>query len=185
MIFLLGICVSIGLLNIPLYTKPILPIFASPQIINFHTPVLTEGISLPQHITNNITVGPDQGTILINSLITVAPNAKLTILPGTTLAVAEFGGLSVFGSLQAAGTLQQPITFISNEQNEANKHWVGILLQNGSTAEINYVSIHHASPAISCAPESHTTISHISFLLDAVGFAHTLFACQVIQSGVK
>ncbi|HSX24759.1 MAG TPA: hypothetical protein VLG69_02230 [Candidatus Andersenbacteria bacterium] len=179
------ICVLVTAFHIPISSKPILNLGPSIPVIDFHTPVFTEGTALQHRITTDTTVGPEQGTIIINSLITVAPGAVLTILPGTTLAVSEFGGISVFGSLHAIGTPDKEITFITNEQNEVNKHWVGILLQNGSNSDIQYVSIHHASPAISCAPHIHTTISHVSFLLDAVGFAHTLFTCQDIQSGAK
>lgn len=172
-------CVLIASGNIQVLSKPILVVPDTSRNSNFHTPIVETGFTLPLHITTNTTIGPSQGIILINNLITVDKNTSLTILPGTTLAVREFGGLNILGSLHAIGTENKPITFITNELNETNRHWVGILLQNSSNTELHNVSIHHASPAISCEKEAHTSIQHITFLLDAVGYAHNTVGCTI------
>ncbi|OGY36720.1 MAG: hypothetical protein A3E36_04065 [Candidatus Andersenbacteria bacterium RIFCSPHIGHO2_12_FULL_45_11b] len=174
MLAIIGISVCVAALNPSVLARPVLTVASDhTPTVNFHTPILREGLALPQHITGDTTVGPEQGTILINALITITPNATLTIKPGTTIAVSEFGGISVFGNLHAVGTATKPITFITNEQHEANRHWVGILLQDASFAEMRYVSIHHASPAMSCSPGAKAILSHI------------IFECQDIQSGAK
>ncbi|MEO6077372.1 MAG: hypothetical protein ABIP54_01140, partial [Candidatus Andersenbacteria bacterium] len=170
----------IGLQNTEISSRPIIHIPETSPTINFHTPVLTHGFALPLHITSNLTIGPNNGTVLINNVVTVEKNISLTILPGTTLAVSEFGGIDVLGSISAVGTPSKPITFITNELNETNRHWVGILLENSSHATLTYIDIHHASPAISCAPLAQTNISNISFLLDAVGFASNTFECTIL-----
>ncbi|MCE9643207.1 MAG: hypothetical protein K8Q97_02650 [Candidatus Andersenbacteria bacterium] len=172
-------CVFFAQQHIQIPANPLIAVPDSLQHINFHTPVITTGLVLPAHIATNMVVGPDQGTIIINSLVSIEKNASLTIQPGTTLAVSEFGGLNVFGSLYAVGTTNKPISFITNELNETNRHWVGILLQDFSTSHISNVSIHHASPAISCSGQAKTSIQHITFLLDAVGNARNTANCTI------
>ncbi len=172
-------CVFFAQQHIQIPANPIVAVPDTVEHINFHTPVTTNGLALPAHITTNMVIGPDQGTILINSLVTIEKNASLTIRPGTTVAVSEFGGLNVFGSLYAIGTENKPISFITNEANQANRHWVGILLQDFSTSKISNVSIHHASPAISCSAQARTSIQRVSFLLDAVGNARNTANCTI------
>ena len=172
-------CVFFAQQHIQIPANPLIAVPDTLQHINFHTPVIATGFALPTHITENMIVGPDRGTIIINGLVSIEKNASLTIQPGTTLAVSEFGGLNVFGSLNAIGTADKPISFITNESNETNRHWAGILLQNSSTSQINNVSIHHASPAISCSAQAKTSIQHITFLLDAVGNARNTANCTI------
>ena len=172
-------CVFIAAQSIQIPSNPIIAIPNTSQSIDFHTPVVENDLTLPLHISTNTTVGPTSGIILINNLVTIDKDASLTILPGTTLAVREFGGLNVLGKLHAIGTKDNPITFITNELNETNRHWVGILLQNSSTAELDNISIHHASPAISCSPQAHASIQRITFLLDAVGYARNTVGCTI------
>lgn len=165
--------------KLPIPNTPFLGSLLTEQTIPFHTLAYSVGTSLPKHISTDIVIGPDDGIVLIHSLITIAPGTSLTILPGTTLAVSEFGGLNVSGNLYAKGTASKPITFITNELNELNKHWVGLLLQNSSRSDIRDVIIHHASPAISCAPHATAFITRITFLLDAVGFARNTVGCTI------
>jgi hypothetical protein len=171
--------VFLGASKTQITPEPIFNLDTSKKI-DFHTPLLNHGTTLPLHIISDTTVGPSDGIILVNTVITVEKGASLTILPGTTLAISEFGGLNIFGNINAIGTTDKPISFITNELNETNRHWVGLLLQNSSNANLQYLIIHHASPAISCAPRTQTHISNISFLLDAVGFARNTAGCTIL-----
>ncbi|HLC49766.1 MAG TPA: hypothetical protein VJI96_05280 [Candidatus Andersenbacteria bacterium] len=134
------------------------------QNIPFHTPVYTEGKSLPEHIIQSMTVGPEDGIILIHKIITVHFGTTLTIKPGTTVAIAEYGGIRVFGTLTAQGTEENPIQFISNEKNEVNRNWSGILFESTGNGTIKYAVFHHASPAMSCATPGKVLVQNTSYL---------------------
>lgn len=186
-----SLLVAFLLLTMPLaafswYTSlsyPIMTIPTAQKTINFHTPVLSSGYSLPSHITQNLLLSPQMGIILVHSLVTIEKNASITIQPGTTLAVDEYGGIDVHGRLTVRGTKENPVNFITNEQNETNRHWVGLLLEPGSVSTITYSIFHHASPPISCLPTSIYTLEHITSLFDTTNTTPSL--CQDIQNGAK
>ncbi|MDA1168916.1 MAG: hypothetical protein O3A36_01100 [bacterium] len=127
--------------------------------VPFHTPAYTTGTSLPRHITNSLTVGPEDGIILIHTVVTIDAGATLTIKPGTIIAVSEYGGIQIFGNLDARGTKRAPIQFISNELNERNRNWNGILFENTGAGSVEHAIFHHASPAISCAASGNVIMS--------------------------
>ncbi len=119
--------------------------------VPFHTLAYKEGKSLPRHIEENTTLGPEDGTILINTVVTVNEGKSLVLKPGTTVAVTEYGGIRVQGTFDAAGTEKNPISFISNELNETNRNWNGIVYETTGSGKIEHAIFHHASPAISCS----------------------------------
>lgn len=143
--------------------KSLIAVLTDLKKADLHTPVFSSGYYLPAHITGKFTIGPKLGVIIISGLSTVEKNAQLIIEPGTTLAVNEYGGVIVRGSVKADGTLTQPIHFISNEIREENRTWNGILFDKGSNGIIYSTIFHHASPGVSCAKETNVSVSHASF----------------------
>lgn len=132
--------------------------------IPFHTPAYTEGKILPRDIQGNTAVGPEDGVVLINTVVTVQQGATLTIQPGTRLAVAEYAGIRVLGTLNAQGTEKNPVRFISNELNQTNRNWVGILYEGTGSGTIEHAIFHHASPAITCAVPGNVTLNENTYL---------------------
>lgn len=132
--------------------------------VPFHTPAYTTGTSLPRHITGSLLVGPEDGTILVHTIITIDKGATLEIKPGTVVAVSEYGGFQVFGTLQANGTKNNPIQFISNELNEKNRNWNGILFERSSAGRVEHAIFHHASPSISCSSPGTVFLENITSL---------------------
>jgi hypothetical protein len=132
--------------------------------VPFHTPAYKEGKVLPRYITENTTLGPEDGIVLINTIITVRPDKSLVMKPGTTVAVAEYGGIKVLGNLEAKGTEKNPITFISNELNVTNRNWDGIFYEATGSGAIEHAVFHHASPAISCSVPGKVMINNNKYL---------------------
>ncbi len=130
----------------------------------FHTPAYKEGKILPRDIQETTTIGPEDGVILVNTVITVHKGATLTIQPNTTIAVAEYGGIRVLGSLNAQGTEKEPIQFISNELNQTNRNWVGIAYEDSGSGTIDHAIFHHASPAITCSVPGKVIIKDNTYL---------------------
>ncbi len=118
--------------------------------IPFHTPVHETGFVIPHTIDHALTIGPDQGTIILQDTVTISLSGSLTILPGTTIFAHEYAAIRVQGRLDAVGTRAEPVQFLSNERNEQNKHWSGILYEQGSGGSIQQAIFHHASPSVSC-----------------------------------
>lgn len=132
--------------------------------IPFHTPAYTEGNVLPQDIQENTTLRPEDGVVLINTVITVQKGATLTIQPGTTLAVAEYAGIRVLGTLNAHGTEKDPVQLISNELNQTNRNWVGIVYEGTGSGTIDHTLFHHASPAITCTAPGNVILDQNTYL---------------------
>ena len=63
------------------------------------------------------------GHRMVNQRIGICGEATLTIAPGATVEFGRFGGLTVFGSLQAVGTSEQPILFTAEDSTVG---WNGI-----------------------------------------------------------
>ena len=118
--------------------------------IPFHTPVHSSGFFIPQTIDTTLTIGPEQGIVILQGNIIVEPSGHLIILPGTTIFAHEYSNVRVFGMLDAQGEKNEPIAFISNEQNEQNRNWGGILYEHNTKGFISHTTFHHASPAVSC-----------------------------------
>jgi hypothetical protein len=92
------------------------------------------------------------GDVLITGDITIGAGATLTIAPGSRVSFAadsddqssgEAVGLceiTVFGTLNAAGTAQEPITFTSSSQTPAPGDWHWILVGGECTMEACRIS---------------------------------------------
>lgn len=118
--------------------------------IPFHTPVHTDGYFIPQVIDNTLVIGPDKAPIILKENVTIEPSGHLIILPGTAIFAHEYSNIRVLGTLDARGEKDNPIMFISNEQNEQNRTWGGILYEKNSNGAIEYADFQHASPSVSC-----------------------------------
>lgn len=69
-----------------------------------------------------------QGTVLIDGWVTVAPQATLTIGPGTIVRIAGNGGIHVLGRIIAKGSADSPILFASLYPEPLAGDWAGIVL---------------------------------------------------------
>lgn len=146
------------------YIQELVPNKQNDPEIPFHTPAYTEGKTLPRHIEEDVTIGPEDGIILINTTITIKKGNTLRIKPGTTIAVAEYGGIQVLGVLDAQGDTKNPISFISNELNEKNRNWTGITYAPTGSGIIRNALFYHASPAITCSVPGGVTIANNRYL---------------------
>src|SRR5690349_14032420 len=72
------------------------------------------------------------GTVLVEGWLTVAPQATLSIQPGTVVRFRKLGGQSsgllITGRLNAVGSAQQPILFTSVYGDATPGDWQGIML---------------------------------------------------------
>lgn len=68
------------------------------------------------------------GSIQVDGMVTVAPQATLTIMPGTVVRFAADAGILVFGRIVARGTAAQPLLFTANYLDPAAADWYGIVL---------------------------------------------------------
>ena len=135
----------------------------SPEV-PFHTPKYTEGKTLPRQIIENSIIGPEDGIIFIHTLVTVNKNAKLTIKPGTIIAMSEYSGIRVLGDVQAIGTKENPIQFVSNELNHTNRTWSGLFFEQSGAGHVEHALFQYASPAISCTIPSKIILKENKYL---------------------
>jgi hypothetical protein len=101
----------------------------------------------------------------------VAAGETLRIGPGTTLTAAKGVTLRVEGTLLVEGTEQEPVRFVGAG---TPRSWEGIVLAEGSSAQLQYVEIAGATYGIYALPGS-------TFSVDRADIA-TSFKCAVIQS---
>jgi len=162
---LLPICIAVLFLFAPGFhhIQRLAPPKNAPSV-PFHTSAFPESKTLPKYITGTVTIGPNDGVIVLHTEVTVAEGASLVLQPGTTIAVAEYAGIRVLGNVQAIGTTTNPITFMTSELNETNRNWNGILFEPTSTGHIEHAIFHHASPAISCSVPGKITLQANTYL---------------------
>lgn len=161
---ILPICIAVVFFFAPGFhlIQSLLPKSNAPEI-SFHTPKYTQGKILPRQITENVTIGPEDGIILINTTVTVNQNATLTVKPGTIVALAEYAGIRVLGNLHAKGTTERQIQFISNELNHTNRTWTGIFFEQSGTGQLEHTLFQYASPAISCTAPNKVILKENEF----------------------
>ncbi len=94
---------------------------------------------VPGTISSEVTwrrCGGDQTEITIGGDITVDANGILNIFKGTNLKFAEGVKLNVSGSINAAGTSEDPISF--NGLVESGGYWGSVSIKDAAAADINY-----------------------------------------------
>ncbi len=84
---------------------------------------------------------PNEWAYVLSSQ-TVGTGATLTVCPGAYTALASGTSLTVNGTLSAAGTASNPITFTSKSATPAPGDWYGITLDGGPNA-LTYCNIYY------------------------------------------
>lgn len=131
-------------------------------------------------ITQDSTLMTDKPYLIYDSLY-VAPGARLTLLPGTRLMFHDDAALHVHGSLDAEGTVEQPVVFRGDRldhmfnylpyDNLPNR-WQGIRIHEGSAGNrLVHCDIHGGSYGIICDSTSTdtTTLTLESSVIHNVG----------------
>lgn len=150
-----------------------------------HTPYQVTGTFLPPEITKNTTYTPAQNPILLRGTVTVKPGVTVTFAPGTQIWAFEFSELDVEGRLVSQGTAQQPVAFVTNEQNSVNQTWNGLSFKAGSHGDLQYVHLEHGSPSLSCLAGSQVSLSHGFIQYGSLGIYNVGSACQVRDTRIE
>ncbi|MCX6234147.1 MAG: C10 family peptidase [Bacteroidetes bacterium] len=94
------------------------------------------------------------GSLTVNRRIGVRSDATLTIEPGTTLEFGKYGGLIVYGNIQAIGANENPIVFTAQDTTVG---WNGIELNNAIATAANQDSSRFVNCEIKYAKASYTS----------------------------
>ncbi|MCX7682171.1 MAG: right-handed parallel beta-helix repeat-containing protein [Anaerolineae bacterium] len=89
-----------------------------------------------------MTLGPSGNSFRVLGDVTVGPTATLTIQPGVRVDFAQYKGLVVEGTLNAAGSATQPITFTGTA--ETSDWWWGIIVRNAGSATLEHATVAYA-----------------------------------------
>ena len=161
---------------------------AIPQIItqpNLHTPAHTDGTYLPPTINKPTTYTANQSPLLLNNTLTITTQGSLTIEPGVIIYANEYAQILNQGHLYINGTAKQPITLATNELNQVNQHWSGIITIAGGVTNIQNASIQDASPGISCMPGSQVTITNSQIIRGNQGVYNQSNNCVVKDTTIS
>lgn len=77
-----------------------------------------------------------QGNVQLEGWITVAPQATLTISPGTVIRLGTGGGIHVLGRIVAKGSTENPVLFTSQDREASPGGWRGIVLSGSEKNNI-------------------------------------------------
>ena len=69
-----------------------------------------------------------QGKVQLDGWITIAPQATLTVAPGTVIRVGAANGINVLGRIVVRGTAENPVIFASLYSDPLPGEWHGIIL---------------------------------------------------------
>jgi len=152
---------------------------------NRHTPAQVDGTYLPPVIAENTTYAPKDGPLFLTGTTEVPTGVTLTLAPGVTVRAHEFGAFQVAGTLVAAGTAEQPITFTTNEVHPDNQTWSGLIVASGGRAEVRHAVVEYASPALTCQPGSAATVDHLHTRYGLVGVYTESAACRLVGSRLQ
>lgn len=100
-----------------------------------------------------------EGTLVLEDSTTIAVGTTVTVAPGQVVKGATFAELVVNGTLDARGTVAEPITFTSIDDDTlggdtsndgpngvTGQKWLGVMFNNTSTANVfEHVNVRHAS----------------------------------------
>lgn len=160
---------------------------AIPQLVrepSFHTPRYSEGTYLPIIINKDVTIAPEDGPVLIAGVVTITPQGSLLIQAGTNVYVHEYGQIVNQGNIVIEGTKDAPVIFDTNETNEANQVWGGIIVSSSGKAIITNTIFTHASPAVSCLTGSHVSINNSTIRNANVGLYSETSSCILQNSRI-
>lgn len=104
-----------------------------------------------------------QGTIYVNTNVTVSSTATLTIMPNTKVIFNDQDSISCYGSMNAVGTPEEPIKFFGKN----GENWKGIYFSGSLNVNMQYVQFHGAKGAYGGAIQiyfcSEFTLDHCVF----------------------
>ena len=86
-------------------------------------------------IVTNTTWDLAHSPYLVQADITVNPTVTLTVEPGVQVIFDQYDSLDVQGTLSAAGTATQPITFTASSQTPG--WWSGVQIESSDHSHIN------------------------------------------------
>jgi len=112
----------------------------------------------------------DNGTYVINEVLTIGPGTTLIIEPGVEVRFAVRGGLMVQGTLKATGTADLPIRFVPLAGDAAQTWWHGI--------EIN------ADSGQAPSELTHARIDGAEFAVNVDNGTANLDACEITNAHV-
>ena len=111
-------------------------------------------VAVREAITEPAAWSPQQGTYVIDGAVEVRRPARLSIEAGTRVEFLLHASLVIFGSMEAAGTEQAPVTFTSAADADGAMaslfDWDGIRFVEGEGSVIMHAQIRHASRGIVC-----------------------------------
>jgi len=97
-------------------------------------------------ISEDITLA---GSWVVESDLTIASNATLTIKPGSALFFDSGCSMTVYGELIAEGTEAYPIVFSAANSNPSSSDWDGITLESGSDGSLlSYCKVEYAQTGV-------------------------------------
>lgn len=153
--------------------------------INRHTPIITAGTFLPPEITSSKTFTHSDSPLIVTGTTHIPRGVSVTIEPGVTVVAHEFALLMVDGTLIAAGTDTQPITFTTNELHPENQNWGGIIVTDSGQATVTQVEIEYASPALTCLPTSSVVADQLHTRFGLVGLHTESDTCTLKKSRLQ
>jgi hypothetical protein len=115
------------------------------------------------------------GAIRVDGIVTVAPQATLTIMSGTVIRFGVNSGIFVLGRIVARGSTALPITFTSQYPDSAVSDWYGIVLTGTAKKNIfEHLKIQGAEAAIHAR--------HSSIELKQLQIENSAFAIKLADS---
>jgi hypothetical protein len=123
------------------------------------------------------------GTLLVEGMVTVAPQATLTVLPGTVVYFAANSGVMVFGRLTVRGTADRPVYFNSLFTEPGPADWSGIVLAGSEKRNsLEYLRLSGADTALLASFSSLDLKGlHIAKSATAIRLQNSLAALRSIE----
>jgi len=144
----------------------------------------TTGTFLPPLVDADRTLTIADNPVIISQPTRLASHTTLTIEPGVSIVAAERASFEILGTLNINGTLSQPVTLTTNEQDPEHQTWAGLIFRPNSSGRLNSLTVSYASPAITCLDDSRVTISAATLQLASIGLFTTSPNCQVKNSAI-
>lgn len=123
----LGFCLALG----ALFGVALMPVAAFPQAPPHHQETPIGGV-----ITQSTTLDLAGSPYVLNTSVVVTRGVTLTIDPGVVVQGTAWRELRVLGTLNAIGTITQPITFTGSA-------WLGLVVDSG-TARLRHTTVEYA-----------------------------------------
>ncbi|AAG19663.1 right-handed parallel beta-helix repeat-containing protein [Halobacterium salinarum] len=105
------------------------------------------------NVTTNTTWTPGEGPYVVTTELTVTENATLTVAPGTTVQVAKDASITVAGSLDAAGTSTDRVSFTTARPKPQPGSWTAITYAGTADSRLRLANttVEYATTAVRVA----------------------------------